>query len=108
MHAARIAMIEGRNTPLSPMGIPTRVLWGAHDPVLKTSRTDRLHEHFSNLQVSLAPDAGHFVHVECPDLAAQDIERFFRGSEGDDPETGIDLSKPTGYRCTVSAAPSTR
>ena len=86
VHAARMAMIEGRAPVQPPIGIRTRVLWGAHDPVLKAAWTDRLHEHFSQLQLDLAPDAGHFVHVESPDLAAHDIARFFGGGEGDEPK----------------------
>lgn len=81
VHAARMAMIEGRAPQRPPIGTRTRVLWGAHDPVLKAEWTDRLHEHFSNLRVDLAPEAGHFVHIECPDLAARDIAAFF-GSPG--------------------------
>jgi epoxide hydrolase 4 len=77
VHAARMAMIQGNAAPAPPITLRTRVLWGAHDPVLKAAWTDRLHETFSNLQLDLAPDAGHFVHVETPDLAAADIARFF-------------------------------
>jgi pimeloyl-ACP methyl ester carboxylesterase len=91
VHAARMAMIEGRAEPLPPIGIRTRVLWGAHDPVLKACWTDRLHEHFGELQLDLAPDAGHFVHMECPELAAQDIARFFRN--GHDCEVAISAEK---------------
>ena len=88
VNAARMAMIEGRALPMPPISTRTRVLWGAHDPVLKASWTDRLHEHFSNLQLDLAPDAGHFVHIECPELAAQDIARFFRDGDGREVVTG--------------------
>ena len=82
VHAARMAMIEGRAEPMPPIAIRARVLWGAHDPVLKASWSDRLHEHFSDLQLDFAPDAGHFVHIECPDLAAQDIAKFFGNGDG--------------------------
>lgn len=73
----RLAMIEGRTEPAPPIALPTRVLWGAHDPVLKAAWTDRLHEHFSDLRVDLQPDAGHFVHLEVPDAAAAEIADFF-------------------------------
>jgi pimeloyl-ACP methyl ester carboxylesterase len=78
VHEARMAMIEGRAPAQPPIETRTRVLWGAHDPVLKAAWTDRLHEHFSDLQLDVAPDAGHFVHIECADLAARDIAKFFR------------------------------
>ena len=79
IHKARMATIEGRSTPPVPITTPTRVLWGAHDPVLKVSWTDRLGEFFSDLQLDVAPDAGHFVHLEAPDLAAEAIAAFFDG-----------------------------
>lgn len=88
VHAARMAMIKGRVAPVPPIGIRTRVLWGAHKPVLKVSWADRLHEHFSNLQLDHAPDAGQFVHIECPDLAAQDIARCFCDGDGPDVAAG--------------------
>jgi epoxide hydrolase 4 len=75
--AARLAVIEGR-APVDPaITTRTRVLWGAHDPVLKAEWTDRLHETFSDAQVNVLPAAGHFVHLEQPDIAAREIERFF-------------------------------
>lgn len=82
VHEARLATIEGRATPPPPIATPTRVLWGAHDPVLKVAWTDRLGEFFSDLQLDVAPDAGHFVHLECADLAAEAIARFFGGLVG--------------------------
>jgi pimeloyl-ACP methyl ester carboxylesterase len=77
-----MAVIEGRAAPLLPLLQPTRVLWGAHDPVLKTAWTDRLHEHFTDLRLDVLPDAGHFVHLEQPDRAALEIGRFFEGLAG--------------------------
>ncbi len=90
-HASRMAVIDGVATPPPPISIPTRVLWGEHDPVLKRSWTDRLPEFFTNLELGFVP-AGHFVHYEMPDRASEEIRRFFRrvGSEGffDNPSVG--------------------
>ena len=36
-------------------------------------------QYFTNVEVSFAEDAGHFVHYECPDLAAREINKFFSG-----------------------------
>jgi pimeloyl-ACP methyl ester carboxylesterase len=74
---SRLAVIEGRAPALPPINVPTRVLWGAHDPVLKAEWGDRLPEFFSDLRFDVLPDAGHFVHLEQPDVAAAQIERFF-------------------------------
>jgi epoxide hydrolase 4 len=79
IHEARLATIEGRSTPPPPIATPTHVLWGEHDPVLKVSWTDRLPEFFSDLQLEVAADAGHFVHLETPDLAVESIAAFFDG-----------------------------
>ena len=59
--------------------VPTRVLWGRHDPILKADWADVLDQYFAEVEVSFADDAGHFVHYECPDLAAREIDRFFSG-----------------------------
>ena len=79
VHEARLAMMEGRTPPAPPIAAPARVLWGAHDPVLDPAWTDRLGETFSEVEVGLQPDAGHFVHLEQPDAAAASIEAFFDG-----------------------------
>ena len=65
--------------PPPPIATPTRVLWGAHDPILKRTWTDRLPEFFSDLQLDVQPDTGHFVHLEAPDVAAEAIAAFFDG-----------------------------
>ncbi len=74
---ARLAVVEGRSPALPPISVPTRVLWGAQDPVLKAEWADRLPEHFSRLQCDLLPATGHFVHLEQPAAAAGEIGRFF-------------------------------
>jgi pimeloyl-ACP methyl ester carboxylesterase len=77
VYEARLAVIEGRTPPVAPIALPTRVLWGAHDPELKAEWTDRLSEFFSDLRFDLQPDAGHFVHLERPEIAADAIAAFF-------------------------------
>ena len=57
--------------------ISTRVLWGRHDPILKSDWADVLDQYFAEIEVSFAEDAGHFVHYECPELAAREIDKFF-------------------------------
>jgi pimeloyl-ACP methyl ester carboxylesterase len=83
VHESRLAVIEGRAPPVPPISLPTRVLWGAHDPVLRAEWSDRLGEFFSDLQLDVLPDAGHFVHLERSDAAAGAIGEFFeRIAEG--------------------------
>jgi pimeloyl-ACP methyl ester carboxylesterase len=38
---------------------------------------DRLPQFFSDLEFSVAEQAGHFVHYETPDQAAAEIRRFY-------------------------------
>jgi len=74
---ARLAVIEGSSPPPPPITTPTRVHWGAHDPVLPPAWADRLGDYFTHLALSLAPEAGHFVHWETPGLAADVVREFF-------------------------------
>jgi pimeloyl-ACP methyl ester carboxylesterase len=76
---SRLAMLRGEVAAPTPIAVPTRVLWGEHDPVLKSAWADRIGEYFGNARVDTAPDAGHFVHYEKPELACREIRAFFKG-----------------------------
>lgn len=76
-HAGRIAMLKGEATPLPPIPIPTCVRWTEFDILFPYSWTDRLNETFSNLDLAMFPEAGHFPHREAPDRAAGEIGEFF-------------------------------
>jgi pimeloyl-ACP methyl ester carboxylesterase len=76
---ARAAVIREEAPPLPKIALPTRVMWGRHDPILKAEWVDRLGEFFENPQVTIAEDAGHFVQYETPDAAAAAIAAFFEG-----------------------------
>lgn len=73
----RAKLIKEPPAPISPITVPTRVLWGANDPILKPEWRHGLEDYFTNLDVGLAPKAGHFVHYEQPDLANTEILAFF-------------------------------
>jgi pimeloyl-ACP methyl ester carboxylesterase len=77
-HERRIAAIRDGAPSLPPIEVPTRVLWGERDPILRVAWADRLREYFSDCQFSCAPRAGHFVPWERPDLAVEAIVAFFR------------------------------
>jgi len=74
----RLAMLRGELPAPTPIAVPTRVLWGEHDPVLKSEWADRFGDYFSNAKVGTAADAGHFVHYEQPELAVREIRAFFK------------------------------
>lgn len=61
---------------MDPIEVPTRILWGEADPIVKSEWADQLDEYFANYRLDTVPDAGHFVH-ERPELANEAIESFF-------------------------------
>jgi pimeloyl-ACP methyl ester carboxylesterase len=78
----RIRSMTNPAPAVASLDIPTRVLWGASDPVLKAEWSDRLPEFFVDIDVSVIPEAGHFVPYERPDVANAEITRFFRNVFG--------------------------
>jgi pimeloyl-ACP methyl ester carboxylesterase len=77
-HAGRIAIMKGEAPPLPKISVKTCVRWGKHDPILLSQWTDKLGETFSDLDLALFPDVGHFPHREDPDRAAAEIAGFFQ------------------------------
>jgi len=75
--ADRLKVIEGKANALPKISMPTRVFWGANDVVNLPEWTDRLGETFEDIQIGFAAQAGHFVHREQPDIAADTIAAFF-------------------------------
>lgn len=75
--AARLAVIEGKAPAPAPIRLPTRVLWGRHDPVLRADWADRLAELFPDLELGFAEGSGHFPFREEPELAASAVAAFF-------------------------------
>lgn len=76
-HAGQIAMMEGNVDSLPPIAIPTAVRWPRHDVLFPVEWTDRLGETFTDLDLSVLPEVGHFPHRENADLAAAGIAAFF-------------------------------
>ena len=76
-HAGRISMLKGEAPNLPPIDVPTCVRWAEHDPLFPYAWTDRLGETFSNLDLAMFGDVGHFPHREDPDRAASEIAAFF-------------------------------
>ncbi len=75
--SARRALMREGPPELPKIAAPTRVLWGASDPVLKADWVDTLPDSFSDLAVDVLPEAGHFVHYERADAANREMLRFF-------------------------------
>ena len=77
MQPWRLAAIEGRAPAPPPIAVPTRVLWGRHDPVLLADWAESMRPFFREIEIGYAERAGHFVHHETPDEAASAIAGFF-------------------------------
>lgn len=76
-NAARIAIMQGKAPPVTPVTVPTKICWGAEDKVVKAEWGDRLGEYFTDLDFAPMPGVGHFPHREDPDRAAAEIAAFF-------------------------------
>jgi pimeloyl-ACP methyl ester carboxylesterase len=76
-HAGRIAMMKGEVPSLPKIPVKTCIRWGERDPILLAEWADRLGETFSDFDLELFPDVGHFPHREDPDRAAAEISGFF-------------------------------
>ena len=75
----RIAMLKGEAPLPPPVTLPTCVRWAEHDPIFPYAWTDRLGEFFTDLDLAMMPDVGHYPHREDPDAAAAAIAAFFGG-----------------------------
>ena len=53
---ARAAVIREEAPAVPRIELPTRVMWGRHDPVLKVEWVDRLPEYFRDPEVTIAED----------------------------------------------------
>jgi epoxide hydrolase 4 len=76
-NAGRLAVMAGTAPKPPKITVPSRVLWGRHDPILRSEWADVLDAYFTDVEVSFAEDAGHFVHYEQPDEAAAAVDAFF-------------------------------
>ena len=75
---ARMAVMRGETTGAEPIiDLPTRIRWGALDPVLKVEWLDRLPDYFTDLDAQPFEGVGHFPHREAPDRAAAEIADWF-------------------------------
>jgi pimeloyl-ACP methyl ester carboxylesterase len=76
-NANRIATMQGKAPPVTPIHVPTCVRWGTDSNILKPEWGDRLGEFFTDLDFAPMTGVGHFPHMEDPDRAAAEIAGFF-------------------------------
>jgi pimeloyl-ACP methyl ester carboxylesterase len=81
VHATRMAIARGELPAPPPIYLPTNLLWGRQDPVLKAEWADRIPEFFPNAKLAFCEDAGHFVHYEAPAESAAAIRAAFKPAD---------------------------
>lgn len=82
--AMRLKWITEGAPKVDPITCPTRVFWGEKDNIAKIEWADNLGDYFSDLKFSPAPNAGHFVHYEQPEMSNREMLAFFEPlSDGD-------------------------
>jgi pimeloyl-ACP methyl ester carboxylesterase len=70
---SKLAPYEGR---LAALGVPTLILWGHEDPFAPVAGARRLAAELPDARVELLHDAGHFIHDDAPQAAADAVARF--------------------------------
>ena len=72
----RIKTLQGDvDMPLNKISTPSAILWGKHDPILKSDWGKFVERHFDDVFIEYANNSGHFVHVEQPELAMKFINQ---------------------------------
>jgi pimeloyl-ACP methyl ester carboxylesterase len=60
--------------------VPTRMLFGTRDPVIRPEGLGRWREHADDMTVELRDDAGHFIGEELPEFVAERALALFDGA----------------------------
>lgn len=63
-------------TETGTIGVPTLILWGAHDGLLPRADQDILAARIKGSELKVYPDAAHLVMWECPRHVAADTTAF--------------------------------
>lgn len=64
---------EATQPPPPPITAPTTLLWPAHDPLFPVAWSDRIDTSFTDVELRVLPDAGHFTPLEATDAFAAAI-----------------------------------
>ena len=58
------------------------VLWGALDPFIPKQDMEEMSARMPHCDLTIVPDVGHSMLIECPEMYAQYFVEFFRGGTG--------------------------
>lgn len=67
---------------LGSMQTPVRIIWGERDAWLDPAFAQRLRELLPNSELTLIPEAGHFVMEDAPEEVARELSDFFTADGG--------------------------
>ncbi len=82
------ALISGKlSKPYARIPCPITLVWGEEDSCLGTELIHGTSRHTSELDVTLVPDAGHFVHQERPDIVNPLLLRALSGADSAGPNS---------------------
>jgi len=71
------SLAERPPAPSERIAVPTTVLWQEHDPLFPRAWSDRLDDHFADVQVRSLDGVGHFTPLEAPgEFADAILERI--------------------------------
>ncbi|WP_068090700.1 alpha/beta fold hydrolase [Novosphingobium rosa] len=72
-----VALTRSDKRPLLPaMAMPTLVLGGAQDQIAPPALQQELADGLPHATLHIAPDAGHFLPLECPDFCARALAEW--------------------------------
>jgi pimeloyl-ACP methyl ester carboxylesterase len=69
------------HAPFPHLSMPTLVIWGLKDKALLPVQLEGLHALVDDLRIVTAPEAGHFVPWEDPEIVTSAIEDFLAETE---------------------------
>ena len=71
--------VESRAAVVANYNIPTLVVWGEEDRVIKPETTGLIKEIIPQAQIIMMPKVGHVPMVEAVDQTAEDYKGFREG-----------------------------
>ncbi len=58
------------------ISVPTLIIWGANDIVIRKNKAYRLYRDLQHAQLVIIPRCGHIPHEECPEKVVKILEKF--------------------------------
>ena len=76
-HEQRMDLVRNGPPELTKIEVPSRFMWGDHDPVILSRWVDNLPDYFDDPYVEIEERAGHFVHFEASERLNAAVTEFF-------------------------------